>query len=98
VPTVGLDHLHGSAVSLREQAAEVVSALRRSGSLSFLDLVGADGDRAIVVARFLAVLELHRLGAVVLTQLEPLGALVVGWSASDWDDRMLERLGGGLDG
>jgi len=98
VPTVGLDHLHGGAVSLRAQAAEVVSALRRSGSMAFLDLAGAGATPAIVVARFLAVLELHRLGAVVLTQLEPLGALVVGWSAPDWDDRMLERLGGGLDG
>jgi segregation and condensation protein A len=97
-PTIGVDHLHGSVVSLRAQAAEVVSALRRSGTLSFLDLAGADAGRAIVVARFLAVLELYRLGALVLTQLEPLGALVVAWTAPDWDDSMLERLGGGLDG
>jgi segregation and condensation protein A len=97
VPTVRLDHLHGSAVSLREQAAEVVSLLRRGSALSFLDLTGPAPERPIVVARFLAVLELHRLGAITFEQLDPLGALVVRWTAQDWDDSMLARLGGGFD-
>lgn len=95
VPTVGLDHLHGSAVGLREQAAEVVSLLRRGTALSFLDLAGAEADRAVVVARFLAVLELYRLGAIGFEQVDPLGALVVRWIAQDWDDAMLARLGSG---
>jgi segregation and condensation protein A len=97
VPTVGLDHLHGSAVGLREQAAEVVSLLRRGSSMTFLDLAGPEALRPIVVARFLAVLELHRLGAIAFEQLDPLGALVVRWTAPDWDDSMLARLGGGFD-
>ncbi|WP_375406230.1 segregation and condensation protein A [uncultured Amnibacterium sp.] len=97
VPTVGTDHLHGSAVGLREQAAEVVSLLRRGSAMSFLDLAGPEAERPIVIARFLAVLELHRLGAIAFEQLDPLGALVVRWTAQDWDDTMLARLGGGFD-
>lgn len=96
-PTVRTDHLHGGTVSLRAQAAEVVSLLRRGSAASFVELTGAGSDRAVVVARFLVVLELHRLGAVALEQLEPLGALLVRWSAPDWDDAVLDRLGGDLD-
>lgn len=96
-PTVRVDHLHGSAVSLHAQAAEVVALLRRGSATSFVDLTGAGAERPVVVARFLVVLELHRLGAVALEQLEPLGALLVRWSAAEWDDAVLERLGGGLD-
>ena len=92
-----LDHLHGSAVGLREQAAEVVSMLRRGSAMSFLDLTGPAAQRPIVVARFLAVLELHRLGAIAFEQLDPLGALIVRWTAQDWDDTMLARLGGSFD-
>ncbi|MGT2427478.1 segregation and condensation protein A [Amnibacterium kyonggiense] len=96
-PAVGLDHLHGSAIGLREQAAEVVSLLRRGSAMSFLDLAGPTATRPVVVARFLAVLELYRLGAIAFEQLDPLGALVVRWTAQDWDDAVLARLGGGFD-
>lgn len=96
-PKVGLDHLHGSAVGLRQQAAEVVSLLRRGSAMTFLDLAGPEAERPVVVARFLAVLELYRLEAIAFEQLDPLGALVVRWTAQDWDDTMLARLGGGFD-
>lgn len=92
-PSVGTHHLHGSAVSLREQAAEVVSLLRHGGALSFLDITGPEPARPVLVARFLVVLELYRLGAIVFEQLDPLGALVVRWTAQDWDETMLDRLG-----
>jgi segregation and condensation protein A len=61
--------------------------------MSFVDLAGDARDRHVVVARFLAVLELYRQGAVAFEQLEPLGALLLRWSASDWDETMLDRLG-----
>jgi segregation and condensation protein A len=61
--------------------------------MSFVELAGDAADRQIVVARFLAVLELHRQGAVVFEQLEPLGALLLRWSAADWDETALDRLG-----
>ena len=96
-PTVGLAHLHGSTLSLRGQAAEVVGLLRDGRSHGFLELLGPDADRALTVARFLVVLELHRLDAVALEQVDPLGVLLVRWTATDWDDARLARLGGDLD-
>jgi segregation and condensation protein A len=92
-PTVGLDHLHAPMVSLRAEAAHVVALLRRGSAMSFVELAGDAADRHVVVARFLAVLELYRQGAVAFEQLEPLGVLSLRWSASDWDETMLDRLG-----
>lgn len=92
-PSVALDHLHAPIVSLRAEAAHVTALLRRAGTLSFLDLAGDAANRHVVVARFLAVLELHRQGAVTFEQLEPLGALLLRWSAADWDESALDRLG-----
>jgi segregation and condensation protein A len=93
IPTVGLDHLHAPLVSIREQAAYVVAQLRRNESMTFREvIVGAD-VKGVVIARFLAVLELYRHGALVFDQLEPLGELVLSWVDSDWSDDRLATLG-----
>jgi segregation and condensation protein A len=82
-PTVGLEHLHNPAVSVREQAALIVDRLRRSRSTSFRTLI-ADADATIVVvARFLALLELFREGAVAFDQAEALGELTIRWTGAD---------------
>jgi segregation and condensation protein A len=82
-PTVGLDHLHMPAVSVREQAALIVDRLRRLNSASFRSLVAdADGTQ-VVIARFLALLELFRDGAVGFDQVEALGELTVRWTGAD---------------
>ena len=59
IPQVGLDHLHAPLVSIREQAAVVVTLLRNSGSLNFRELIVGVDQPGIVVARFLSVLELR---------------------------------------
>lgn len=79
---VGLDHLHAPAVSVREQAAIVVERLRHSGRVSFRSLV-ADSEIAVVVARFLALLELYREGAVAFDQVSALGELSIRWVGED---------------
>lgn len=82
-PTVGLDHLHAPRVSVREQAAVIVDRLRRTRSASFRVLI-ADADATIVVvARFLALLELYREGAVAFDQVTALGELTIRWTGSD---------------
>ena len=82
-PMVGLDHLHAPAVSVREQAAVIVERLRRTRSASFRVLV-ADADATlVVVARFLALLELFREGVVAFDQVTPLGELTIRWTGSD---------------
>ena len=85
-PTVGLEHLHAPAVSVREQAAVLVERLRRSGTSSFRALVSDADATLVVVARFLALLELFREGAVAFDQASALGELTVRWTGSESGD------------
>jgi len=79
---VSLAHLHAPAVSVREQARLVVDRLRRTSSLTFRALTGDSPDRITTVARFLALLELFREGAVAFEQVAALGELTVRWTGS----------------
>jgi segregation and condensation protein A len=97
IPSVGLTHLHAPRVSIREQAHEVVSALKTATRLSFRELLSGVKDRAIVVARFLAVLELYRLAAISFEQESPLGDLKLEWRATNFDDELLATLGADYD-
>ena len=97
IPAVGLTHLHAPRVSIREQAAEVVRRLRSVGKLTFRDLVGGLTDRAKVVARFLAILELYRLAAISFEQDSPLGDVQLTWRADDFDNEQLNALGAEYD-
>ncbi len=97
IPVVGLAHLHAPLVSIREQAAHVVSILRGSGTRSFRELVAGAESRGVVVARFLAVLELYRRGALGFEQVEPLGELSITWTGHDFRDDQLSTLGADYD-
>jgi segregation and condensation protein A len=98
VPTVGLDHLHAPLVSIREQAAIVVSMLRRGAVLSFRELIDGVEVKGVVVARFLAILELYRHASISFEQLEPLGELTLRWTAEHWTEENLANLGADYDG
>lgn len=78
-PSVDLEHLHVPTVSVREQAALVVAQLRRDGACTFAQLVSGAATTLVVVARFLALLELFRESVVALDQPEALGELTVRW-------------------
>lgn len=82
-PQVSLTHIHAPAVSVREQAAVVVAHLRRQGSATFRTLTSDAPDTLTTVARFLALLELFREGAVAFDQVAPLGELTVRWTGDD---------------
>jgi segregation and condensation protein A len=83
---VGLDHLHGSAVSVKEQAEILGLRLQLGISLSFRALIADADSTLVVVARFLALLEMFRDKVVSFDQLAPLGDLTVHWTADggDW--------------
>lgn len=98
LPTVGLEHLHAPLVSIREQAAIVVAALRRGGPVTFRELIVGADRKGVVIARFLAVLELYRADAVAFEQLEPLGELSIRWTAKQWSDASLASLGADYGG
>ncbi|MGZ0711133.1 segregation and condensation protein A (plasmid) [Coraliomargarita sp. W4R53] len=97
IPQIGLDHLHAPLISIREQAAIVVTLLRAAGTLNFRELVAGVNQPGIVVARFISVLELYRHAALSFEQLEPLGELTLRWSAQRWSDENLATLGADYD-
>jgi len=97
IPMVGITHLHASRVSIREQATAVVEMLRKLGTVTFFEVIREVKDRAIIVARFLAVLELYRLSALVFEQDSPLGDLKLTWRGEDFDDEKLATLGADYD-
>lgn len=79
-PTVGLDHLHASTVSVPEQVTILSGRLRERGAATFAELV-ADCEHGIeVVGRFLAVLEMYRARDVALDQPEAFAELRVRWA------------------
>ena len=83
VPTISFDHLHAPVVSVREQAALLVTSLRRSRTATFRSLIADCEGTVLVVARFLALLELYREGAVSFEQVDPLGELHIRWIGTD---------------
>lgn len=87
-PPLELAHLHDPAVSVRDQAEVVMARLRRRRVLAFRVLVDDAACTAVVIARFLALLELFREGAVAFEQLEPLGELEVRWTGGDAEFRV----------
>ncbi|MGA9714844.1 MAG: ScpA family protein [Aeromicrobium sp.] len=86
VPILSLAHLHAPQVSVREQAHLVVDQLRRKGEMSFRALTADAPDLMTKVARFLALLELFREGALSFEQATPLGDLLVRWTGTDEGD------------
>ena len=85
-PTVGLDHLHAPQVSVREQASIIVSRLRSRGQVSFRSLVADADSTLVIVARFLALLELFKEAVIAFEQAEALGELDIRWTGSEEGD------------
>ena len=61
--------------------------------MTFRALIAGADQTGVIVARFLALLELFRHAAVGFEQLEPLGELIVRWTAENWNDESLVTLG-----
>ena len=82
-PVVSVEHLHLALVSVAEESRVVVEALRRSKSLSFRTLVSDAENTMVIVARFLALLDLYRQGVLRFDQVIALGELQISWTGSD---------------
>jgi segregation and condensation protein A len=80
---LSLAHLHAPVVSVREQAAVVVDRLRQQRAMTFRALTYDSSSMLTTVARFLALLELFRDGALAFEQLTPLGELTIRWTGGD---------------
>jgi len=82
-PVVALEHLHSTLVSVSEESKIVVEALRKGRTLSFRSLIAEADSTLVVVARFLALLDLYRQGALRFEQVIALGELQISWVGSD---------------
>jgi segregation and condensation protein A len=82
IPSISLSHLHAPTVSVREQAGIIVERLRRVGSTTFRSLISGV-EVPVIVARFLAILELFRESQVTLEQESPLADLYIRWIGSE---------------
>ncbi len=82
-PVVAVEHLHSALVSVAEESRLVVEALRKGRTLSFRSLIHEADSTLVVVARFLALLDLYRQGALRFEQVVALGELQISWVGSD---------------
>ena len=82
-PVVAVEHLHSALVSVAEESRLVVEALRKGRTVSFRTLIQEADSTLVVVARFLALLDLYRQGALRFEQVVALGELQISWVGSD---------------
>jgi segregation and condensation protein A len=80
--TLSIEHIHRPLVSVSEEAVKIVDSLRASGRTSFRSLISDADSTLVVVARFLALLELYREGVLRFEQVIALGELQVTWVGS----------------
>jgi len=81
-PVVAVEHLHMALVSVAEESKRVVDALRQATSMSFRNLISDADSTLVVVARFLALLDLYRQGVLRFDQVVALGELQIRWTGS----------------
>jgi segregation and condensation protein A len=81
-PIFTIDHIHRPLVSVAEQAEKVVEILRRDQRVSFRALIADAASSLVIVARFLALLELYRAGVIRFEQVVSLGELQITWVGS----------------
>ena len=82
---VGVDHLHGSEVTVREEADQLRLMLADGQEHAFAELIADAETVLVVVVRFLSVLELFRDRAIDVRQDEPLADVWITWTApEDW--------------
>lgn len=82
-PVVAIGHLYSSSVSVTEESKRVVEALRAGRTLTFRNLTSDAESTLVVVARFLALLDLYRQGVLRFDQVMALGELQISWTGSD---------------
>jgi len=84
-PRVDLDHVAPIRASVTDAIAELVDELPRVGRITFRALTGDLVERLAVVVRFLAILELFKLGMVELDQPRTFGDIEIVWCGRDHD-------------
>jgi segregation and condensation protein A len=82
-PAVSLSHLINTKVSVREQAALITAILQREKVMTFRSIIRDTRDLAVIVARFLALLDLFRESLIAFDQMRSLSELSVRWTGGE---------------
>ncbi len=82
-PRVDLLHVAAIKANVADALEELVDELPRIGRTTFRSLTGSLVERIEVVVRFLAVLELFKLGLVELDQIGQFGDIHIVWLGDD---------------
>jgi len=82
-PVMSTTHLHAPLVSVADEAQVLVEILRRIGIQTFRELVADAEIVAVVIARFLALLDLYRMGVINVSQEKPLSEISVEWTGGN---------------
>jgi segregation and condensation protein A len=80
---IDLDHVAPIRASVTDAVAELVEELPRVGRITFHQLTGDLVERLEVVVRFLAILELFKVGLVELAQARTFGEIEIVWLGGD---------------
>jgi segregation and condensation protein A len=91
-PRVDLDHVAPIRVSVTDAIAELVDELPRAGRITFRALTGGLVERMEVIVRFLAILELFKVGLVDLAQVARFGDIEILWLGPENADEGLDLL------
>jgi segregation and condensation protein A len=91
-PRVDLDHVAPIRVSVTDAIAELVDELPRAGRITFRALTGGLVERMEVIVRFLAILELFKVGLVDLAQVARFGDIEIVWLGTENADEGLDLL------
>ena len=83
VPRVDLSHVTVDTVSVSEAVSELIAMPESARATSFRALVDGCRTRIEVIVRFLALLELCKMGRVTLGQGTTFGDLAITWLAAD---------------
>ena len=81
-PIFSIDHIHRPLISVADEANLVVAMLRQRGSATFRSLVADADNTLVVIARFLAILELYKDSLIRFEQIVALGELHITWTGS----------------
>jgi segregation and condensation protein A len=92
VPRVDLSHVTVDTVSVSEAVSELIALPEEARTTSFRELVRTCRTRMDVIVRFLALLELCKMGRITLGQGHTFGDLQISWLAAD---AVLAGVGGG---
>lgn len=85
-PAVQIAHLHDPVIPVATQVPILMNKLRAQPVMTFHALIADAESTAVVVSRFLAVLELFRRTIIEFDQAEALGELTVKWNGTTLDE------------